>query len=81
MINEKRLLDRFLQYIQIDSPTKQEREFADFLKNEMEKIGLEVYMDDAGEKVGSNSGNLIGKLRGNTDGESILFSARLIIST
>lgn len=77
MINEKRLLDRFLQYIQIDSPTKQEREFADFLKNEMEKIGLEVYMDDAGEKVGSNSGNLIGKLRGNTDGETILFSAHM----
>ncbi len=43
----------------------------------MEKIGLEVYMDDAGEKVGSNSGNLIGKLRGNTDGETILFSAHM----
>ncbi|MEW8973659.1 MAG: M20/M25/M40 family metallo-hydrolase [Tissierellaceae bacterium] len=77
MINEKRLLDRFLEYIQIDSPTKHEREFADFLKKEMEKIGLEVYMDDAGEKVGSDSGNLIGKLKGNTDGKAILFSAHM----
>lgn len=77
MINEKRVLDRFLKYIQIDSPTKFEREFADYLQKEMEEVGLEVYMDDAGEKVGSNSGNLIGKLKGNTDGETILFSAHM----
>jgi len=77
MINEKRLLDRFLKYVQIDSPTKYEREFADFLMKEMEKMGLEVYMDDAGEKVGSNSGNVIGRLKGNTDGKTILFSAHM----
>lgn len=77
MINEKRLLERFLSYIQIDSPTKQERKFADFIMNEMKKIGLEVYMDDAGEKVGSDSGNVIGKLKGNTEGETILFSAHM----
>ena len=77
MINEERLLKRFLEYVQIDSPTKHEREFADFLKKEMEEIGLEVRMDNAGEKCGSNSGNLIGKLKGNTDGETILFSSHM----
>lgn len=77
MINKKRILDRFLRYVQIDSPSKEEREFADFLKLEMESLGLEVIMDDAGEKVGSNSGNLIGRLKGNTDGQSILFSAHM----
>ncbi|NLX61265.1 MAG: M20/M25/M40 family metallo-hydrolase [Tissierellia bacterium] len=77
MINEKRLLDRFLKYVQIDSPTKFERDFAEHLIKEMEKMGLEVYMDDAGEKVGSNSGNVIGRLKGNTDGETILFSAHM----
>ncbi len=77
MINEERLLNRFLEYVQISSPTKEEREFADFLKSEMEKIGLEVIMDDAGEKCGSNSGNLIGRLKGNTDGETILFSSHM----
>lgn len=77
MINEERILERFLEYIQIDSPTKSEREFADFLMKEMEKIGFEVRMDNAGESVGSNSGNVIGKLKGNTDGETILFSAHM----
>ncbi|MGO1468648.1 MAG: M20/M25/M40 family metallo-hydrolase [Tissierella sp.] len=77
MINEKRLVERFLQYVQIDSPTKHERKFANHLKSEMEKMGLEVYMDNAGEKVGSDSGNLICKLKGNTKGESILFSSHM----
>ena len=77
MINEKRLLERFLSYIQIDSPTKHERKFADFLMDEMKEIGLDVRMDSAGEKVGSDSGNVIGKLKGNTEGEAILFSAHM----
>lgn len=77
MINKKRLLNRFLEYVQIDSPTKNEKQFADFLKKEMEAIGLEVVMDDAGEKVGSNAGNLIGKLCGPTQGETILLSAHM----
>ncbi len=32
MINKERLLNRFLNYVQIDSPTKQELEFAEYLK-------------------------------------------------
>ena len=77
MINEERLLNRFLEYIQIDSPTREEKEFAVFIKEEMENLGLEVYMDDAGEKTGSNCGNLVGLLRGNTNGEPILFSSHM----
>lgn len=77
MINEKRVLDRFLSYIQIDSPTKHEREFAEFLMDELKRLGFEVYMDKAGESVGSNSGNVIAKLKGNTEGETLLFCAHM----
>ncbi len=77
MINEKRVLERFLEYVQIDSPTKEELNFANFLKDEMIRLGLEVYMDDAGEKVGSNSGNLVGRLKANCEGETILFSSHM----
>lgn len=77
MINKDRLLERFLDYVQIDSPTKEEREFAEYLMIEMEKLGIDVHMDDAGDKVGGNSGNLIGKLKGNTDGDTILFSSHM----
>src|SRR5690554_5606736 len=74
MINEKRLVERFLDYIQIDSPTKEELDFAEHIKGELEKLGLEVYMDDAGKNVGSNAGNVVGRLKGNPNGTPILFS-------
>ncbi len=77
MINKERLVERFLRYVQIDSPTKEEREFALILKKELEELGLDVVMDDAGEKAGSNSGNLIAKLKGNMDKETILFSSHM----
>lgn len=77
MINKERVLERFLRYVQIDSPTKEERAFALILKNELEELGLTVVMDDAGEKAGSNSGNLIARLKGNADKETILFSAHM----
>lgn len=77
MINQDRLVERFLSYVQIDSPTKEELDFALHLKEELENLGLEVYMDDAGEKVGSNSGNIIARLKGNTDGQAILFSSHM----
>ena len=77
MINEKRLLNRFLEYVQIDSPTKEELEFANFIKAELLELGLEVYMDDAGEKVGSNSGNVVARLKAHGEGETIIFSSHL----
>lgn len=77
MINEDRLVKRFLEYVQIDSPTKEELEFAQHIKVELEKLGLEVYMDNAGESVGSNAGNVVGRLKGNPDGTPILFSCHM----
>lgn len=77
MINEQRLLDRFLRYVQIDSPTREEGDFARILMAEMQELGLEVEMDGAGEVVGSNSGNLIGRLNGQLDRDPILFSSHM----
>ena len=42
MINEKRLVDSFLEYVQIDSPTKEELEFANYIRGVLEDLGLEV---------------------------------------
>lgn len=76
-MNKERLLERFLKYVRIDSPTKEERDFALVLMKELTDLGLEVTMDDAGEKTGSNSGNLIAKLSGDKERRSILFSAHM----
>lgn len=76
MINQERLVNRFLDYVQIDSLSFEEKNFKERLKNDMEELGLEVYEDNAGEKIGSNSGNLIAKLKGDSD-LTLMFSAHM----
>lgn len=77
MINAQNIVDRFISYVKISSPTKQEGRFAAHLCKELEGMGLEVSIDDAGEKVGSDTGNVIARLKGNTPGETILFSCHM----
>lgn len=77
MINQERIVNEFLKYVQIDSPTKKEGKFARFIEEELKNIGLEVYVDDAGDQVGSDTGNIIAKLKGSKDMEPILFSCHM----
>lgn len=62
LINEKRLIENFLQLTSINSPSKNERQLADFLKMYLESLNLQVFEDQAGEKVGGNCGNLYCKI-------------------
>lgn len=77
MINKDRVLKRFLEYIQIDSESYSEGEFARRLEKDLCEIGLKVEFDNAGETVGSNVGNLIARLDGTIEGEPILFSGHM----
>ncbi|MTI69644.1 MAG: M20/M25/M40 family metallo-hydrolase [Firmicutes bacterium] len=77
MVNRERIVDEFKKYVQIDSPTKNEKEFSQFITKELEGLGFEVYIDNAGKKVGSNTGNVIAKLKGTKDREPILFSCHM----
>ena len=76
-MNKERLVERFLRYVQVDSPTKEERDFALLLMEELKELGLAVHMDDAGEKVGSNAGNVVATLQGNAEGTPMLFSCHM----
>ena len=78
MINEKRLIESFMELVRMDSISREERNIADFLIEKLENLGLEVIVDQAGEKVGANSGNIIAKLNGNTKvATPIMFAAHM----
>lgn len=77
MYNTKRLVDEFCKLVSIDSISFKERKMADYLKDELNKIDIEVYEDDAGNYYKSNTGNLYGYIKGNIEGEPILFSAHM----
>ena len=78
MIQKERLKDLLIELVQIDSISRKERDIALRLKKEMEELGGEVWIDDAGEKVGGNVGNVIARFHGNSPGsEPIFLSAHM----
>lgn len=62
MINEKRLIDNFLKLTSINSPSKKERQLADYLIRYFQSLNLKVIEDQAGSKISGNCGNLYCKI-------------------
>lgn len=76
-INADRLIGRFFSYIEIDSETGEERDFALYLMEELKGLGLEVEMDKAGDLANSNAGNIIARLKGRSQAPPLMFSAHM----
>jgi len=77
MINRKRLAETFKFLVQIDSVSKEEGVIANEIKKILESMGAETFMDNAGDKIGGNSGNLIAKFKGNTKAPPLLLNAHM----
>ena len=77
MINEERIVNAFMEYVQIDSPTKSELEFSQYIRRVLENLGFDVNIDKAGQFCDSNTGNVIAKMTGNLNKEPILFSCHM----
>lgn len=71
-VDDQKLLDLFLQLIKIESVSLHERAMADFLIRKFEDWDIEAFEDNAAEKIGGNSGNLIIRLDSNSNGSSPL---------
>jgi tripeptide aminopeptidase len=72
-INRKRLIDTFLKLASIKSPSGNEKEIVDYVREILSGLGMEVYVDDSGKKYGSNSGNLTAFFKGDGPGMMPLF--------
>ncbi|MFV0497225.1 MAG: M20/M25/M40 family metallo-hydrolase [Candidatus Fimivivens sp.] len=77
MVNNERLLDTFLEYVQIDSETGNEKAFADHMVQVLKSLGGVVTTDNAGEAINSNGYNIYSTFEGTLPGEPMLFSAHM----
>lgn len=59
MVNQDRLVQEFLELVQIDSETKYEAEIAKVLKEKFSSLGVDVVEDDTTAQTGHGAGNLI----------------------
>ncbi|MGL4655688.1 MAG: M20/M25/M40 family metallo-hydrolase [Sarcina sp.] len=77
-MSKERLINRFLEYVQIDSESYNEKDFATRIYDDLKDLGFEVVYDNVGKELGSNcKGNIIAKLKGNVDREIIMFSCHM----
>ena len=75
-MNERRLFSLFEDLCMIDAPALQERSSVEFTKDYLQKMGLEVWEDDAGARIGGDSNNVFAKLPGtNADAPKIFLCA------
>jgi len=77
MINKQRICDEFMRQAAIDSPSFKEADIAKYLEKRFKELGAEIHFDDAGDKIGSNSGNMIARLTGTRPGEPLLLSVHM----
>ena len=78
MINQKRIKNLLLELVQIDSHSRKEREVAQCIKKYCEEMGATVEIDNAGDAVGGNTGNVIARFAGTiANAPSIMMSAHM----
>lgn len=78
LINKQRVIDEFLELVQVDSETGDEREICDLLTKKLSDLGLQVVEDGSAEVTGHGAGNLIATLSGSvTDAPTIYFTCHM----
>lgn len=77
IIKEERLTETFKRLAVIDSVSKKENAICREIQSLFASMGAETYIDDTGNKIDGDTGNLIVKFKGNTDAVPLLFNAHM----
>lgn len=72
-----RVVEEFLELVQIDSETKHEQVIAPILVKKLEEMGFDVFQDDAHTRNGHGAGNIIATLKGDESIEPIYFTVHM----
>ncbi|MFA6433107.1 MAG: M20/M25/M40 family metallo-hydrolase [Elusimicrobiales bacterium] len=76
-INEKRMVQTFVELAKISSLSGREAGVARYLERVLKAMGAELHMDDAGGKTGGSTGNLIARFKGTVESRPFLLSAHM----
>lgn len=77
MLSRERMQNLFLEMIQIYSPSKGEKDMADFIEAYLAKRGIQFQSDNAGEGYGGNGRNIVAHIPGTKEGIPLGFAAHM----
>jgi len=77
MINHERLAEIFKKLVMIDSVSRQEAGISEVICRMLTPLNPDIHVDDAGLKTGSDTGNLIVRIAGDTDGPPLMLNAHM----
>lgn len=73
----KRVVQTFIDLVKIDSESKNEGKFQEYLRTKFEGLGLEIHEDDTMEQTGLGANNLICRLSGTVPADTLFFSCHV----
>lgn len=76
-MNTERMLTEFIEMVKVSSLSLKEGNFAALLVEKLKALGFEVYVDNAGQLAGGDTGNVLGRLKGTLDKKPLLFCAHM----
>ena len=77
-VNEKRLVDTFLELVKIDSESFQEKKIHMFLVSRLKELGCRVYVDAAGKTYQTDApGNIIASLPGTVKSKPVVLCSHM----
>ncbi|AKG74048.1 M20/M25/M40 family metallo-hydrolase [Salinicoccus halodurans] len=77
-MNKERLINQFMEMVQIDSETGNERKMADYLLDIFNSMDVEVYEDDTQKETGYGAGNIFVRLKGDdSETEPVYFTVHM----
>lgn len=77
MINEERLSTLFCDLVRIDSVSREEKAVSEKIQEMLKEFNAEIVMDNSAEKTGSDTGNLVVKIKGNSDVPPMIISGHM----
>lgn len=77
MINRDRLAESFKTLTSIDSVSQHEAKISDEIRKILAPYAGDIIIDSAGDAAGSDTGNLIAKIKGNIDAPPLMLNAHM----
>ncbi|MEA3403305.1 MAG: M20/M25/M40 family metallo-hydrolase [Armatimonadota bacterium] len=75
MIDVQTMVEEFCELVRVDSPSLHEAEVNALIRDRLAALGIDSEMDDAGDPIGGEAGNIIARMPGREGAPTVMLNA------